>query len=151
MLTLLGLSTLGRAETSSTNKANVRPPYVTVAEIQGWLDDGNTVTFLDVRAADEFAAGHLSGATNVVYDQVATLKDQLPHDEPIVLYCIHSAHRAPIAAQTLQGLGFTNAMVMEGGIVAWEAAGYPIRASDLAQAPKILPAGERCVEAARLQ
>ena len=51
----------------------------------------------------------------------------------------------------MQGLGFANVVVLEGGIVAWETEGLTIRASDLAQTPKILPKGERCAEAARPQ
>ena len=116
-----------------------RPRYVSAATVQRWLDQGEAVTWLDVRKADEFAAGHIAHAINVVFDQVASLADQLPHDHPIVLYCIHSTHRAPTAARTLNTLGFTNAYVLEGGIVAWSAEGLPIQATDVAQAPKILP------------
>lgn len=130
--------------------AEDRPPYVSPAEVKEWLDQGRPITFLDVREADEFAAGHLPAAKNVVYDQVQTLTGQLPHDQPIVLYCIHSAHRAPLAAKTLQGLGFTQALVLEGGIVAWQAEGLTIRAADVAAAPKILANKERCEEAKRL-
>jgi rhodanese-related sulfurtransferase len=120
--------------------------YVDPSTAQAWLEDDQRVTFLDVRVADEFAGGHLPAAINIPYDQVAMLRDQLPYDTPIVLYCIHSAHRAPQAARTLHALGFDNVHVLEGGIVAWQAGGLSIRASDLAQAPTILPYTERCAE-----
>ena len=68
----------------------------------------------------------------------------LPKDRPIVTYCIHSAHRAPEATRALRSLGFENAYVLEGGIVAWKAGGLSIRASDLAKEPTILPVTERC-------
>ena len=119
------------------------PPYVTPATVKQWQAEG-PVTFLDVREADEFAAGHLPGAINVPSDQAVSLAGRLPHDEPIVVYCIHSAHRAPAAARRLREQQFTNAYVLEGGIVAWQAGGLTIRASDLAQAPAILPYTERC-------
>ncbi len=121
-----------------------RAVYVSPEVAKAWLEQGRPITLLDVRAADEFAAGHIKGAINIHYDQVASLVDQLSHDTPIVLYCIHSAHRAPEAAKTLRQLGFQDAYVMEGGIVAWQAAGFPIQASDLAKAPTILPKTERC-------
>jgi len=110
------------------------------------MEEEKPVTFLDVREADEFAAGHLPGAINIHYDQVASRADQLPHEHPIVIYCIHSAHRAPEAAKSLQALGFDNVWVLEGGIVAWQAEGLSIHAADLAKPPTILPLTKRCDE-----
>jgi len=78
------------------------------------------VTFLDVREKDEFRAGHLEGALNIVYSDVAGIVNDLPKDNPIVTYCIHSTHRAPAATETLRKMGFDNVYVMEGGIAAWE-------------------------------
>lgn len=121
-----------------------RPPYVSPATVQHWHTEGRAITFLDVREADEFTAGHLAGAINVPAADVASLADRLPHDQPIVVYCIHSAHRAPEAAQTLRHLGFHNAYVLEGGIVAWQAGGLTILASDYTTRPVILPKTERC-------
>ena len=121
--------------------------YVSPATVKSWMDAGQSVTFLDVREPDEFTAGHLPGAINIRYDQVASLADQLPHEQLIVLYCIHSAHRAPAAAKALGRLGFTNAHVMEGGIVAWHVGGLTVLATDASKVPTILPATQRCAEA----
>ena len=126
--------------------ASARPQYVAPTTVKTWLDNGQAVTFLDVRERDEFVAGHLPGAINIRYTDVGILASSLPHDQPIVLYCIHSTHRAPQAAKALQALGFANASVLEGGIVAWQADGLTLRASDLAQLPTILPLTERCAE-----
>jgi thiosulfate sulfurtransferase len=123
---------------------SARAAYVTASEVQAWLRDGQPVTFLDVREADEFAAAHLPGARNIVWTQIKELASELPTDQPIVLYCIHSAHRAPAAAKALAGLGFKNAYVLEGGISAWEAGGLTIRASDITQKPVIMPVTDRC-------
>ena len=141
-LLILCLSAVGgwAEEPNASSQAS----YVSPATVKSWMDEGQSVTLLDVREPDEFTAGHLPGASNIRYDQVASLADQLSHDQPIVLYCIHSAHRAPAAAKTLGQLGFTNAHVMEGGIVAWKADGSTIQASNLARAPAILLKTERC-------
>jgi thiosulfate sulfurtransferase len=127
-----------------------RPRYVSPATVQAWLSEGSPVTFLDVREADEFAAGHIPVAVNIPHEDVASLADQLPRDQTIVLYCIHSAHRAPQAAQTLGALGFTNVYVLEGGIVAWQANGLTIRARNAVGPPTILPKTERCEPKAAL-
>ena len=120
--------------------------YISSATVNAWRASGQSVVFLDVREADEFAAGHLPGAINIVYDQVASIANRLPHDQPIIAYCIHSAHRAPEAVKTLRHLGFDRAFVLEGGIVAWQAEGLAIRASRVAGTPKILPLTKRCAE-----
>ena len=117
--------------------------YVTPGAVRSWQMEGKEVFFLDVREADEFEAGHLPGAKNILWTQVGSVTDQLPKDRPIVTYCIHSAHRAPEAAKTLRSLGFPNAYVLEGGIVAWQAGGLSLRANT-ARAPEILPYSDRC-------
>ncbi len=153
MAVLVVLTWLGLCASSTPGAAADEPPpprdpvlaYVEVQTARQWVAHG-AVTFLDVRAADEFAAGHLPGAINIPHDQVQTLAEQLPHEQPIVVYCIHSAHRAPDAAKRLKALGFGNAYVLEGGIVAWEAGGQTIQANDLAATPTILPMTSRCAE-----
>ncbi len=113
--------------------------YTSPTTVKAWLNEGKAVTFLDVRKPEEFAAGHLPGAMNTVYDQVPSLIDQLPSDRPIISYCTHSAYRAPAAAKILMELGRNNVYVLEGGIVAWRAGDLEIRAENLAKEPRILP------------
>lgn len=87
---------------------------------------GDSVTLLDVRPADEFAAGHLPGAVNVTLGELeARLKD-LPVGKEIVAYC-----RGPYcmlsveAVRALQGRGFS-ARRLHDGLPEWRAAGYPV-------------------------
>ncbi len=141
VVALCALPTLTTAEQSPVASS---PRFIDPSSVKAWLDHGQPVVFLDVREADEFTAAHLLGAINVVYDQVATLAESLPHDRPIVVYCIHSTHRAPEAAKTLTQLGFANAYVLEGGITAWHAGGLTIHSSDLTKQPQILPYTNRC-------
>ena len=93
----------------------------------------------------------LSVAVNIPYDQVVSLTRTLLHDQPIVVYCIHSTYRAPEAARTLQAAGFGQVFVLEGGIVAWQVAGFTIQAEDLAKAPTILPDTARCSNKPKLK
>ncbi|MEO3679637.1 rhodanese-like domain-containing protein [Rheinheimera fenheensis] len=67
----------------------------------------NTV-WLDVRSADEFAAGHVDGAINIPHTEIAARigELQLAKDANIALYC-GSGRRAGIAIETLQQLGYT--------------------------------------------
>lgn len=141
---LVLLLTCSHTPAFAEDEPSTPAPFVQPQAVKEWIQQGTTVTFLDVREADEFAAGHLPEARNIPHDQVMAIAAELPHDQPVVIYCIHSTHRAPEAAKTLRRLGFDNAYVMEGGIAAWEAGGQTILASDPTQPPKILPFTERC-------
>ena len=57
---------------------------------------------LDVRTPKEFAAGHVPGAVNVPYDQVASHLAEIPKDKDVVLYC-QSGRRAGLAADGARG------------------------------------------------
>jgi rhodanese-related sulfurtransferase len=63
----------------------------------------------------------------IAYNRVADNLDQLPHkDAPIVLYC-RSGRMSTEAATELAALGYTNVMELNGGFIAWQAAGYELQ------------------------
>lgn len=86
------------------------------AQAEGYLYDGTKPkVVIDVRTAEEFASGHIKGAINISYEQIAEgikLIPSLKKDDSILLYC-RSGHRAGIAKQTLENLGFQK--VQNGG------------------------------------
>ncbi len=62
---------------------------------------------VDVRTPAEFAEGHVPGALNVPFDEIARRAGEVgPPGAPVVLYC-RSGRRSAIAAETLRGLGYT--------------------------------------------
>ena len=75
---------------------------------------------LDVRRADEFAAGHIPGAINVTNESIGTAEiPELPDkDQLIMVYC-RSGRRSKEAAEKLVNLGYTN-IVEFGGILDWK-------------------------------
>jgi rhodanese-related sulfurtransferase len=68
----------------------------------------NGARILDVRTPEEFASGHVAGATNIpVQVLVSRIKELDPKDKPIVLYC-RSGARSAQAALLLRGAGFVD-------------------------------------------
>lgn len=61
---------------------------------------------LDVRNADEVAAGAIPGSVNIPADQVAARAAELPKDKRIVTHC-STGLRAEMVYNVLKGAGFT--------------------------------------------
>lgn len=84
---------------------------------------------IDVREADEFAAGHLPGAVLVPRGLLEFKLSGTPalsgRDLKVVLYCKTSG-RAALAAQAMQSMGYLNVSSVAGGFDAWAAAGKPV-------------------------
>ncbi len=62
-------------------------------------------TLLDVRTPGEFAGGHLEGALNIPIADLEGRLDEVPSDQPVVVYC-RSGARSAAAASTLRDRGY---------------------------------------------
>lgn len=80
---------------------------------------------LDVRTKDEYAEGHIKGAKLIPVQQLAERLNEVSHDKRVYVYC-HSGVRSARASKLLAEHGYSNIENIEGGIVAWKDAGYPV-------------------------
>jgi rhodanese-related sulfurtransferase len=101
-------------------------PLVTLTpeELAARLAEGN-VRLIDVRTDEEVAEGVIPGAEHIPLDRFdpATLG---PDDgREVVLYC-RSDRRSGVAGEKLAAATGEPATHLEGGILAWEAAGLPV-------------------------
>ena len=84
---------------------------------------------LDVREADEFAAGHLPGAIHVSRGLLEFKLSSTPElgsrDLKFVLYCKTSG-RAALAACAMHDMGYLNVKSISGGFDAWVSSGKPV-------------------------
>jgi len=102
------------------------PEPVRRQDLAARLAEGS-VTVLDVRPADEFAAGHIPGALNATLAELDRIVAVLDPDAEIVAYC-----RGPYciyayqAVAALRGHGF-NARRLEGGLPEWREDGREVQ------------------------
>ncbi|AUY53678.1 rhodanese-like domain-containing protein [Streptomyces sp. CB01881] len=103
------------------------PAAIDTAALRELTKDGSGPRLLDVRTPGEFHTVHIPGAYNVPLDTLREHRVELLRhlDEDTVLIC-RSGARAAQAEQALADAGLPNLRVLQGGMVAWEAAGGPV-------------------------
>jgi hydroxyacylglutathione hydrolase len=74
---------------------------------------------LDVRTANEYAEGHIDGATQLHAGRVVYKRDTLPQDQTMVVHC-QGGGRASVAASALRHFGF-EVLELEGSYAGWQA------------------------------
>jgi rhodanese-related sulfurtransferase len=98
------------------------PPVTTADALFENLNDGdpdNDPFILSVRSPDHYAIGHIPGAVNIPWKQIAVPDNlaKLPTDQPIVVYC-YTGHTGQIATTVLNMLGY-DATNLKFGIMGW--------------------------------
>ena len=95
--------------------------------------DREGFAFVDVREADEFAAGHVPGARHYPRGFLEVRADLEHHKRdpwladrtrPLVLYC-GGGNRSALAASTLARMGFRRVVSLAEGWTGWTRRGYP--------------------------
>jgi phage shock protein E len=83
------------------------------------------VVLIDVREQFEYDEAHIPNITLIPLETVPDSLDQIPTDKTVIVTC-RSGNRSGQATEFLRQQGFDNVHNMEGGIVAWQAAGYSV-------------------------
>ncbi|AUN99676.1 rhodanese-like domain-containing protein [Bacteriovorax stolpii] len=102
---------------------------IDVQELKSKLDNKENFVFIDCREQEEWNEAHIEGATLIPlstfqekYETVLTDKNA-----PIVVQC-RSGKRSMNACMFLLSKGFSDLNNLEGGIMAWQEAGFPVKA-----------------------
>lgn len=100
-------------------------PAVHARELARRINDGASLTLLDVRSLDEWRQGRLPGATHVYVGKIDRRLEDIPPERPLVTFC-GSDRRALIAASELRRHGFEQVEVCLGSMAACRAVGCPM-------------------------
>jgi len=96
---------------------------ITPNELNAQINNGSDAQIVDVREADEVAAGMIAGARHIPLGELRSRLAELDKSRPVVAVC-RSGRRSAAAADQLAAAGFT-AYTMTGGMLDWSANGLP--------------------------
>ena len=102
-----------------------RTKHIDPRGLKAQLHDGGEIALLDAREELPFSRRHLLLASCVPLARLELLVDDLvPRRRARVVWCDDGEGLAERAALRMSALGYRDVAVLEGGIAAWEAAGY---------------------------
>jgi rhodanese-related sulfurtransferase len=122
ILLLAVVALVAACGSSGTAEGGALPDEVDVSTAASMQADGAFV--LDVREPDEWAAGHIDGATLIPLGELEARAAELPDDTDIVVVC-RSGNRSAQGRDILRDAGFDEVTSMAGGMSDWIAAGQP--------------------------
>jgi len=99
-----------------------------VAELKSKIDESNeTLVLLDVRTVEEFESGRIRNSINIPHEILLSNIDLVSEytNEELIVYC-RSGKRAALIIEALEKNGFNNIVGIEGDILAWSEANYPL-------------------------
>ena len=104
---------------------NTLPPVIDVhmaVKLHGRTD----VLFIDVREQHEYDQEHISNITLIPLSTIEGNESQIPTDVPVILTCRSGNRSGKVQAYLQKQFNYTNLHNMDGGILAWNKANYPV-------------------------
>lgn len=107
--------------------AKKRVREISTEEMKRKLEAGGGFRLIDVREAEEWAAGHLPHAEHLSKGILERdIETAVPDfDAEIILYC-GGGFRSALAADNLQKMGYRRVLSLAGGWRGWVEAGLPV-------------------------
>jgi rhodanese-related sulfurtransferase len=108
---------------------------VSLDALKAALDQKRRLVIVDARAPSDWLNLHIKGAISTPYYDLGSL-DDIPNDGTwVIAYCACPHHASGVVVDELRRRGHVHSAVLDEGIFAWQAKGYPV-----VQAPGMLPA-----------
>lgn len=103
---------------------------ITAEELKAKLDSGDDLRLINALGEWQFRAKHIPGSENFANTDQALAA--IRPDEDVVVYCSNPAcHASQKLYKELVESGFTQVRRFEGGLEAWEDAGYRLDGEDV--------------------
>lgn len=97
--------------------------YVSPEQIKNWREEDSAI-IVDVREPNEWEEAHIPGATLIPLSTFDPKAVPDPGDKHLVFHC-RSGRRCGLASEKMVADGYSGIIKrMEGGFLAWDAAGY---------------------------
>jgi rhodanese-related sulfurtransferase len=111
---------------AQSEKLRAVTPREALELVQRNRDNPNFV-ILDVRTPEEFEGSHIEGAVNMDYYHPGFQVElgKLDKTKRYLVYC-RTGNRSDTAFEFMKELRFKEVYPLEGGILAWGAAGFPV-------------------------
>lgn len=117
-------------------------PRVTASKLARSLEVKERVTVVDVRTRAAYDQVHIPNALHIPLEDLEERVGEIDGNTLVVLYCTSPNRSMSLeGAMTLYRLGFSRVAVLEGGLQAWYAAGYPIHGQILTPTSAPMPPG----------
>ncbi len=101
----------------------VLPAEISVAEAVTMRESGAFI--MDVREQFEWDSFHIPNSTHIPLGELNQRLSEIPADQEVVVVC-RTGNRSQAGRDILQAAGWGQVTSMAGGVVDWQAAGYPI-------------------------
>jgi rhodanese-related sulfurtransferase len=110
-------------------EAAARVTFMSMQELKRRIEAAESgLLVLDVREREAYVEAHIPGAKLLPRGQLELrVNSELPDPTRRVLVYCDFGKVSTLAAATLREMGFTRAVALDGGMVAWSEAGYPVK------------------------
>lgn len=95
----------------------VAPKYITAADLNMKIAEGEDMTVISCRSAEDYAKGHIPGAINIGLGALVDNLSKINPDAPVYVYC-YTGHSAAQATALLRMLGY-DAYSVKFGMCGW--------------------------------
>jgi len=115
----------GMPEWQTRHYAVLTPEFLKAA----YIDKDIPHVLIDARSPEDAASGHVQGAVSVPAPQLKRALKTVPQAQlkaPIIVYDGRGGEQARSVGQALVEAGQQNVLVLSGGLIGWQAAGYAI-------------------------
>jgi rhodanese-related sulfurtransferase len=91
---------------------------ISTTDLKERLIQGQTITLIDVREAEEIAEGMIPGALHIPLGDIPARYNEIKQENDIILIC-RSGKRSQKAYEFLHAQGFKNLFNLDGGMLQW--------------------------------